>query len=107
MCRSGASAAPEAAFFQSVIVIVYCTQALILGGCLPEALAVANHTYQQCAEVPGVARAFAAAVSGMAALGNGDLHTATERLGYAVTEFADRTDGGSYHFGIDYVGALA
>ena len=43
----------------------------------------------------------------MAALGNGDLHTATERLRYAVDEFAGRTDGGSYHFGIDYAEALA
>jgi ATP/maltotriose-dependent transcriptional regulator MalT len=43
----------------------------------------------------------------MAALGNGDLHTATERLRSAVAGFTDRTDGGWYHFGIYYTEALA
>ncbi len=102
-----AEASPEAAFFQSIILIVYYTQALTLGGCLAEALAVADRAYQQCADVPGTAQAFAAAISGIAALGNGDLDIATERLRNAVAGFADRTDGGSYHFGIYYAEALA
>jgi DNA-binding NarL/FixJ family response regulator len=102
-----ASAAPEAAFFQSIILIVYYTQALILAGCVSEALAVADCSFQQCPDVPGPAESFAAAISGMAALGNGDLHTATERLRGAVAGFADRTDGGWYHFGIYYAEALA
>jgi len=102
-----AAASPEAAFYQAVILVVYHTQALILGGCLPQALTVAHRTYQQCTDVPGDAQTFATAISGLAALGNGDLHTATELLRRAITEFADRTDGSSYHFGIDYVGALA
>ena len=91
----------------AVILAVYHTEALLLGGFLAEALAFAEHTYQRCADVPGVAQTFAAAIRGMAALGNGDLSTATECLGDAVAEFADRTDGGSYHFGISHARALA
>jgi DNA-binding CsgD family transcriptional regulator len=102
-----ASAAPEASYHQVVILVVYHTQALILGGCIPQAIAVADRTYRQCADVPGVAQTFAAAISGVAALSNGDLSSAIERLRGAVNGFADRTDGGSYHFGIDYVEALA
>jgi DNA-binding CsgD family transcriptional regulator len=101
------AAAPEVAPYQAVILVVFHTQALILGGCIPHALTVANHSYTQCADVPGMAQTFAAGISGMAALSNGDLHAASELLGCAVTEFADRTDGGSYHFGISYVEALA
>jgi DNA-binding CsgD family transcriptional regulator len=95
--------APNAA----VILAVYHTEALLLGGFLAEALAFATHTYQQCADVPGVAQTFAAAIRGVAALGNGDVNIATKYLGDAVAEFADRTDGGSYHFGIYHARALA
>jgi DNA-binding CsgD family transcriptional regulator len=102
-----AAASPEVAYYQAVILVVYHTQALLLGGCISQALTVANRTYQQCADVPGIARVFATAISGVVALGTGDLRTATERLHYAVTEFADRTDGGCYHFGIHYAEALA
>jgi DNA-binding CsgD family transcriptional regulator len=91
----------------AVILAVYHTEALLLGGFLAEALAFAEHTYRQCADVPGVAQTFAAAIRGMAALANGDVNTATECLGDAVAEFADRTDGGSYHFGISHARALA
>jgi DNA-binding CsgD family transcriptional regulator len=100
------TAAPEAAF-QSIIVIVYYAQALTLAGCLPEALAVADRYYQECPDVPGPAQSFAAAISGIAALGVGDLDTAIERLHIAIDGFTDRTDGGWYHFGIYYVEALA
>jgi hypothetical protein len=47
--------------------VVYHTEALIIGGCLAEAMTVAERCRQRCAGVPGVAQAFAAAVSGMAA----------------------------------------
>jgi DNA-binding CsgD family transcriptional regulator len=102
-----ASAAPEAAFFHSIILIVYYTQALTLAGYLAEALTVAEPTYQQCADVPGTAQVFGAGISGIVALANGDLDIAIERLRYAVAGFADRTDGGLYHFAIYYVEALA
>jgi len=91
----------------AVILAVYHTEALLLGGFLAEALAFAERTYQQCADVAGVAQTFAAAVRGMAALGNGDVSTATEYLSNAVAEFAERADGGSYHFGIALTEALA
>jgi ATP/maltotriose-dependent transcriptional regulator MalT len=91
----------------AVILAVYHTEALLLGGFLAEALAFAEQTYRQCADVPGVAQTFAAAFRGVAALGNGDVNTATQCLGDAVAEFADRTDGGSYHFGISHATALA
>jgi DNA-binding CsgD family transcriptional regulator/tetratricopeptide (TPR) repeat protein len=95
--------APNAA----LILAVYHTEALLLGGFLAEALAFATHIYQQCADVPGVAQTFAAAIRGVAALGNGDVNIATKYLGDAVAEFADRTDGGSYHFGIYHARALS
>jgi DNA-binding CsgD family transcriptional regulator len=91
----------------AVILAVYHTEALLLGGFLAEALAFAEQTYRQCADVPGVAQTFAAAFRGVAALGNGDVNTATQCLGDAVAEFADRTDGGSYHFAISHATALA
>jgi len=91
----------------AVILAVYYTEALLLGGLLAEALAFAEQTYRQCADVPGFAQTFAVAIRGMAALANGDVNTATKYLGDAVAEFADRTDGGSYHFGISHARALA
>jgi len=48
-----AEASPEAAFFQSIILIVYYTEALTLGGYLAEA--VTDRADQQCADVPGTA----------------------------------------------------
>lgn len=96
-----AAASPEAAL-QSALLVVYQTEALILGGYLADALAVAARTFEQAADVPGVAQSFAAAVSGVAALGNGELHTAVACLRRAVNEFPNRTDGGLYHFGIFY-----
>ncbi len=101
------AASPEATYYQAIILVVFYTQALVVGGCIPEALTVANRTYQQCANVPGRAQAFAAAISGRAALASGDLRTAVERLRHAITEFAAVTDGGSHNFGIDYTEALA
>jgi DNA-binding CsgD family transcriptional regulator/tetratricopeptide (TPR) repeat protein len=99
--------ASPAAALQAVLLVLYHTEALILGGYLPQAVAVAARTYQQAADVPGVAQSFAAAISGIAALGSGDLSTAVAGLRRAVSEFPDRTDGGLYHFGISYAVALA
>jgi DNA-binding CsgD family transcriptional regulator len=91
----------------AVILAVYHIEALLLGGFLREALAFAEQTYRQCADVPGVAQTFGAAIRGVAALGNGDINTATEYLGSAVADFTEREDGGSYHFGIYQARALA
>jgi DNA-binding CsgD family transcriptional regulator len=102
-----AAASPEATYYQAVILVVYHMQALVVGGCIPEALALAARTYEQCAEVPGRAQTFAAAIAGIAALARGDLRTAVEHLRHAVSEFGEATDGGSYNFGIDYTEALA
>jgi len=102
-----AEASPETAFFQAIILVVYHTEALIIGGCLADAMIVADRCRLRCAGVPGVAQAFAAAVSGMAALANGYLDTATPHLRQAFSEFSARTDGGAYHFGITYAEALA
>jgi DNA-binding CsgD family transcriptional regulator len=103
-----AAISPEAAS-QAVILVVYHVEALILGGCLGQARAVAERTYQQCCDVPGIARTFAIAINGLAALGTGDLHAAVECLRGAVNAFdlSNRTDGSSYHFGIGYTEALA
>ena len=95
------------AYYQTVILMAWYTQALILGGCLPQAQAVADRTTRQCADAPGRSQTFAAAINGRAALGCGDLHSAVERLGYAVAKFAGDTDGSAYHFGIEYAEALA
>ena len=102
-----AAGAQGTAYYQTVILMAWYTQALILGGCLPQALAVADRTARHCADAPGRSQTFAAAIKGRTALGCGDLHTAVERLGYAVANFAGDTDGASYHFGIEYVEALA
>ena len=102
-----AAASPGTAYYQAVILTVYYTEALILGGCLPEVLAIASQTSRHCANAAGRAQSFATAISGRVALGNGDLHTAIECLRCAVADFADATDGASYNFGIDYAEALA
>lgn len=102
-----AAASPGTAYYQAVILAVYYTQALILGGCLSQAQAVANLTSRDCADAAGRAQSFATAISGRVALGHGDLRTAIECLRCAVADFADDTDGASYHFGIDYAEALA
>jgi DNA-binding CsgD family transcriptional regulator/tetratricopeptide (TPR) repeat protein len=102
-----AAASPGTAYYQAIILVVYYTQALILGGCLEQALAVASRTSQHCADAAGRTQSFATAISGKVALGHGDLRTAIECLRCAVADFADDTDGASYNFGIDYAEALA
>jgi DNA-binding CsgD family transcriptional regulator/tetratricopeptide (TPR) repeat protein len=102
-----AAASPGTAYYQAIILVVYYTQALILGGCLEQALAVARRTSQHCADAAGRTQSFATAIRGKVALGHGDLPTAIECLRCAVADFADDTDGSSYNSGIDYAEALA
>ncbi|MEA2484278.1 MAG: hypothetical protein QOC55_2225 [Thermoleophilaceae bacterium] len=102
-----AAASPGTAYYQAVILAVYYTEALILGGCLPQAQDITDRTLQNCADAAGRAQSFATAISGKTALAHGNLRTAIECLRCAVADFADDTDGASYHFGIDYAEALA
>lgn len=102
-----AAASPGTAYYQAVILAVYYTEALILGGCLAQAQDISDRTSRHCANAAGRAQSFATAISGTTALGHGDLHTAIENLRCAVADFADETDGAVYHFGIDYAEALA
>ena len=102
-----AAASPGTAYYQAVILAVYYTEALILGGCLPQAQDITDRTLQNCADAAGRAQSFATAISGKTALAQGILRTAIECLRCAVADFADDTDGASYHFGIDYAEALA
>jgi ATP/maltotriose-dependent transcriptional regulator MalT len=102
-----AAASPGTAYYQAVILAVYYIEALILGGCLAEVLAIASRTSRHCADAAGRAQSFATAITGRVALGLGDLPTAIECLRCAVADFADDTDGPAYTFGIDYTEALA
>lgn len=102
-----AAASPGTAYYQAVILAVYYTEALILGGFLPQAQDITDRTSRHCANAAGRAQSFATAISGTTALGHGDLRIAIENLRCAVADFADDTDGASYHFGIDYAEALA
>ncbi|MGH3632828.1 MAG: LuxR C-terminal-related transcriptional regulator [Mycobacterium sp.] len=103
-----ATVSPEAAY-PLVILVIYYVEALILGGCLAEALTVAEQTYRLCADVSGMALTIATAIRGVAALGTGDLHTAVECLRSAIADFklSNNTYGASYSFGIYYTEALA
>jgi DNA-binding CsgD family transcriptional regulator len=58
--------------------------ALLLAGRVQDALDVAERTRQQAAHVPGDAQLLGAAVSGRAALGAGDLHSACVQLAEAA-----------------------
>jgi DNA-binding NarL/FixJ family response regulator len=103
-----AAVSPEASY-PLVILVIYYVEAFILGGCLAEALAVAEQTHSLCADVSGMALTIATAIKGVAALGTGDLHTAVDCLRSAIAEFeiSNNTYGASYSFGIYYVEALA
>ncbi len=58
--------------------------ALLLSGQVTEALKVAERTREQAALLPGAAQLLGAAVAGRAALGAGDLHTASPLLEQAA-----------------------
>ncbi|MGV0873600.1 helix-turn-helix transcriptional regulator [Mycolicibacterium sp. XJ879] len=58
--------------------------ALLLAGHVNRALEVAERTRQQAADLPGAASLLGAAIAGRAALGAGDLQTASALLEYAV-----------------------
>lgn len=103
-----AATSPDAAF-QAVPLTEFHVEALVLGGYVSQALTIAERIYQQCADVPGISRAHATAIHGLAALANGDLPTARECLCAALTEFEllqNRTGLIYLFFGV-YAEALA
>jgi DNA-binding NarL/FixJ family response regulator len=103
-----AATSPEAAY-QAVPLAIFHVQALVLGGYIRQARTVAERTLQQCADAPGITLATATAIDGVAALANGELHSALERLRSAVAEFDlyQPTTGVDCGFRVAYTEALA
>jgi len=83
--------------------------AMLLGGCIEQAVEAAKSTHQKCLKVPGVSRSVATAITGMAALGTGDLPTALRCLRSALDDFTARGDitCALHRFFIVYIEALA
>jgi DNA-binding CsgD family transcriptional regulator len=101
---AAAAVSPEAAM-QTPSVVLCQVQALILGGDVARARAIAEHGYRQWTDVPGASRTFAAAMSGMATVGAGDVPTALQRLRPAVAD-AERVctrTGAAYYFMVIYL----
>jgi DNA-binding CsgD family transcriptional regulator len=101
---TAAAVSPEAAM-QTPSVVLCQVQALILGGDVARAQAIAEHGYRRWTDVPGASRTFAAAMSGMAIVAAGDVPTALQRLRSAVAD-AERVcmrTGAAYFFMIIYL----
>ncbi len=82
--------------------------ALVLSGRVADALDVAARIRTQAAELPGAAQLLGAAVAGRAALGAGDVNTASALLGQAADELsASHTLGWGYSYRVPQVTALA
>ncbi len=82
--------------------------ALLLSGQITDALDVAERTRQQAANLPGAAQLLGAAVAGRAALGAGDLHSASLLLEQAAEGLsASHPIGWGYRYRIPHVTALA
>jgi DNA-binding CsgD family transcriptional regulator len=97
------------AIYEGIGLTEFHVAALLLGGCIGQAVAAAQHTYEKFMNLPGRARSAATAISGMAALGAGDLPTALRCLRSAVADFEAYSDttGALYRFVIVYTQALA
>lgn len=85
--------------YQALPLVDFHVVAVALGGDVKQAEAVAEFSYRQCADLPGITKSVATAIRGMAALYGGDLSTATEYLGSALGDFGDfhADDAPSYH----------
>ena len=83
--------------------------ALLLAGRIREARATALETQRRCADMPGIASTVATAISGLAALGHGDLRTAKEEMTTANAIFAQLGEPSTlcYRFSIVTVEVLA
>lgn len=82
--------------------------ALLLSGDVSAALAVADRSRQQAADLPGAAQLLGSAIIGRAALGAGDLDTACRRLMEASDGLsASHPVGWGYRYRVAYATALA
>lgn len=82
--------------------------ALLLAGNIADALDVAERTRRQSADLPGAAQALGVAVAGRAALGAGDLRTASALLDRAAESLsASYPIGWGYRYSIPRTTALA
>jgi DNA-binding CsgD family transcriptional regulator len=97
------------AAYHGVRLAEFHVAAMLLGGLVPQALTVAQSTFLKCGKVPGVSRSVATAVTGMAALGAGNLTTAVRCLQTAIGELSAGADttGALHRFMIAYTEALA
>lgn len=83
-----AATSPEATY-PGVGLADHHVTALLVAGCIGEARAAAAATRQRCADMPGIASTVATAISGLAALGEGDLRAAKHQLSIANAIFAE------------------
>ncbi len=82
--------------------------ALLLSGRISDALAVAERTREQAANLPGAAQLLGAAVAGRAALGAGDLNGACRLLAHAADGLSASHPGGwGFRYRISHATALA
>ena len=82
--------------------------ALLLSGQVSDALEVAERTRQQAANLPGAAQLLGAAVAGRAALGAGDLRSASQLLEQAAEGLsASHPIGWGYRYRVPHATALA
>ena len=97
------------AIYEGIGLTEFHVSALLLGGCIPHAVAAAQYTYGKFVNLPGLARSVTTAVSGIAALGASDLPTALRCLRSAVADLEARSDttGILYRFAIAYTQSLA
>jgi DNA-binding CsgD family transcriptional regulator len=82
--------------------------ALVLAGRIGEAAEVAERVQQQAADLPGAAQLLGSAVAGRAALGAGDLHSASALLEQAAVGMSStHASGWGYRYHIPRATALA
>jgi len=99
---------PEAAFL-GVGLAEHHVNALLLAGCIDEAVATAHAVCRQCADTPGAIGAIGSAIAATAALGSGRIAAASNQLSTASAVFAtrDAASGVRYRFAIVEVESLA
>ena len=103
-----AARSPEAAFLE-VGLAEHHVKALLLAGCIEEALAASDAACRRCADSPGISGAFGSAIAATALLGSGRANAARSQLRTASAVFAarDAAAGVRYRFMLVEVEALA